>query len=79
MKDIATPTTDRLSPFGDEVYAALIATHDGLSDAESHALNARLVLLLANEVGDRERLLTLFREARGSASRDPAARHPAGA
>ena len=30
--------------------------HDGLPDAESAALNARLVLILANEVGDLDRL-----------------------
>jgi 3-(3-hydroxy-phenyl)propionate hydroxylase len=35
----------------DDFYAALIAAHDGLSEAESAALNARLVLLLANQVG----------------------------
>ena len=35
----------------DASYAALIAAHDGLSEAESHALNARLVLILMNQVG----------------------------
>ena len=36
----------------DEVYATLIAAHKGLSEAESHAMNARLVLLLMNHIGD---------------------------
>ena len=36
----------------DASYAALIATHDGLEEAESHALNARLVLILMNQIGD---------------------------
>lgn len=36
----------------DGVYEALIAAHDGLSDAESAALNARLILILANQIGD---------------------------
>lgn len=36
----------------DESYARLIALHDGLTEAESHALNARLVLILMNQVGD---------------------------
>ncbi|MEO0361725.1 MAG: DUF2783 domain-containing protein, partial [Pseudomonadota bacterium] len=36
----------------DGAYAALLAAHRGLSDAESHALNARLVLILANHIGD---------------------------
>ena len=35
----------------DEFYEALIDSHRGLSPAQSHALNARLVLLLANHVG----------------------------
>ncbi len=36
----------------DRFYAALLAAHKGLSDAESHALNAQLVLILANHIGD---------------------------
>jgi hypothetical protein len=37
---------------GDAFYEQLVAAHRGLSDADSGALNARLVLLLANQVGD---------------------------
>jgi Protein of unknown function (DUF2783) len=37
----------------DGFYAELLATHRGLSEAESAALNARLILILANHVGDR--------------------------
>ena len=47
-------------------YAELLAAHDGLGEAESHALNARLVLILANHVGDRDVLreaLALARKA----------------
>lgn len=47
---------DRLGAAGDDVYAALMAAHDGLSLEESTRLNARLVLLLANEVGDVEQV-----------------------
>lgn len=36
----------------DETYAMLIKTHDGLSEEESHALNARLILILMNQIGD---------------------------
>ena len=36
----------------DDFYADLIAAHDGLSDAESAAFNARLILILANQIGD---------------------------
>jgi hypothetical protein len=35
----------------DDFYEALIDVHRDLSDAQSHALNARLVLLLANHIG----------------------------
>lgn len=38
----------------DAVYAALVEAHRGLDATESTALNARLVLLLANHVGDEE-------------------------
>ncbi|MBV1702046.1 MAG: DUF2783 domain-containing protein [Hyphomicrobiales bacterium] len=38
----------------DDFYAELIAAHEGLSKAESDALNARLILLLANHIGDRQ-------------------------
>lgn len=37
---------------GDAFYAALVKAHAGLTDAQSEQLNARLVLLLANQVGD---------------------------
>jgi hypothetical protein len=36
----------------DEFYERLVEAYRGLSDADGHALSARLVLLLANHVGD---------------------------
>lgn len=39
-------------PDPDEFYEKLIAAHQGLEEPQSHALNARLVLLLANHIGD---------------------------
>jgi hypothetical protein len=39
-------------PDPDAFYEALIAAHEGLSDEQSNLLNARLVLLLANQIGD---------------------------
>lgn len=36
----------------DAVYAAIVEAHRGLDAAASAALNARLVLLLANHIGD---------------------------
>lgn len=56
--------SDRLGNAGDDIYAALLEAHEGLDDAESHKLNACLVLLLANEVAEPERLKALFAEAR---------------
>ncbi|MHA1566207.1 MAG: DUF2783 domain-containing protein [Alphaproteobacteria bacterium] len=38
----------------DDFYAALIALHEDLSDEQSALVNAKLVLLLANHIGDRE-------------------------
>lgn len=40
-------------PDPDGFYAELLGAHEGLSDADSTALNARLVLILANHIGDR--------------------------
>jgi len=40
----------------DDFYQALIEAHAGLSETQSAALNARLILLLANQVGDLETL-----------------------
>ena len=37
---------------GDDFYEALIETHRDLSDDQSQLLNAKLILLLANQVGD---------------------------
>jgi hypothetical protein len=44
---------------GDDFYEALIETHKDLTDDQSTLVNAKLVLLLANHVGD----LTVLREA----------------
>lgn len=35
----------------DDFYQALIEAHRDLSTQQSHAMNARLVLLLANQIG----------------------------
>ncbi|MEM9318398.1 MAG: DUF2783 domain-containing protein [Pseudomonadota bacterium] len=39
-------------PQTDDFYAALLAAHEGLSEAETHGFNARLILVLANHIGD---------------------------
>lgn len=50
----------------DDFYEALIDSHRELTEAQSHALNARLVLLLANHVGDQSVLSEALRAARDS-------------
>lgn len=46
-------------PSPDDFYAEILALHAGCNLAESDAINARLILLLANHIGDR----TVLREA----------------
>ena len=43
----------------DDFYEALIDAHRGLTEAQSEMLNARLILLLSNHVGD----MSVLREA----------------
>ena len=47
----------------DDFYEALIETHRGLSPEQSALVNAKLILLLANHVGD----LGVLREAMAKA------------
>jgi hypothetical protein len=54
----------------DAFYAALVSAHEGLSEADSHDLNARLVLLLANQVGDAPVLLACIAAARDGIAED---------
>ena len=57
-------------PDPDGFYAELIAAHEGLSDEGSAALNARLVLILANQIGDRGVLSEAIAAARAAGHRD---------
>lgn len=45
-------TLDPNLPVPDDAYALLIDAHEGLTKAESDALNARLILILMNQIGD---------------------------
>lgn len=56
-------TTPNLAD-ADEAYAALLKAHEGLTEAQSHAMNAQLVLILANHIGDRAVLEDAFALAR---------------
>ena len=55
-------------PDPDGFYAELIDAHDGLTDDESAALNARLILILANHIGDRATLSAALAAAKGETS-----------
>lgn len=54
-------------PDPDGFYARLLAAHDGLTEPQSHQLNARLLLILANHIGDRAILDEALRIARETA------------
>lgn len=51
---------------GDDFYEALIEMHRDLSDEQSARVNARLILLLANHIGD----IAVLREAMQIARQD---------
>ena len=60
---MTAPFAYALGERGDDLYATLLALHEGLSRDESGALNARLVLSLMNAVGDADRVLAAFEAA----------------
>ncbi len=59
--------TDNAIADPDSFYTELVALHAGLDPAQSLKLCAKLILLLANEIGDRERL----REVLAAAAHEP--------
>ena len=62
---VTTPNIDDPDGF----YADLLAVHEGLTPEESAALNARLILLLANHAGNRAVLGEALQDAaRGTAA-----------
>ena len=52
---------------GDDFYESLIETHSGLTDEQSALVNAKLVLLLANHIGDLGVLREAMQRARSGA------------
>ena len=66
MRQMTAPLKDSLniaSP--DELYALLLRAHEGLTPAESLKLDAKLVLLLANHIGDLEVVRAALAAAKG--------------
>ncbi|RZF24884.1 DUF2783 domain-containing protein [Paraburkholderia sp. UYCP14C] len=56
----------------DAFYEKLIDAHNGLTDEQSHFMNAKLVLLLANHIGDADVLLEALALARAGVAPEPA-------
>jgi len=59
----------KLSPniaAADDFYAELLAAHEGLGKDQSDALNARLLLILSNHIGDRAVLSAAIETASNS-------------
>ncbi|MDR5741107.1 MULTISPECIES: DUF2783 domain-containing protein [unclassified Caballeronia] len=48
----------------DGFYERLIETHNGLSETDSQLVNAKLILLLANHIGDMDVLEEALEKAR---------------
>ena len=61
---MATLDTDPNIAVPDDFYERLIATHRGLTDDESALVNAKLILLFANHIGDPEVLAQAMAAAR---------------
>jgi hypothetical protein len=49
---------------GDDVYAALIEAHADLTEDQSRRLDLRMILLLANHIGEDAVILEALRRAR---------------
>lgn len=47
----------------DGFYEALMQAHEGLSEAQSAQLNARLILLMANQIGEQSVLAACIEAA----------------
>ena len=61
---MATLNTEPNLPAPDDFYEDLIALHRDLSEGESALVNAKLILLLANHIGDPQVLAAAFAAAR---------------
>lgn len=57
-------------PVPDDFYEQLIDAHRDLSTEQSHAMNAALVLLLSNHIGDLHVLAQALQAARSTVQAD---------
>ena len=68
---MATLVTEPNIAAPDDFYEALIDLHRGLTDGQSALVNAKLVLLLANHVGDADVLRAAMAAARADVAAPP--------
>ena len=60
----------------DDVYDLLIGLHAGMDESRSHVVNAKLIFLLANHIGDEDVIRAAIDVARNSDGRPPTAPPP---
>lgn len=53
----------QLGEHGDNLYRELVELHEGLSEEESEALNARLIIALMNALGNADKIREAFLSA----------------
>lgn len=58
----------------DDFFAALLSMHVGLTEDQSELMNAKLILLLANHIGERDVLAEALAMARKSVAEGADAR-----
>jgi hypothetical protein len=61
--------TDRLGKDAGKFYQAFLDAHEELTFEQSVRLNARLALILANQIGDIDVVMTALKSARKEAKR----------
>ena len=64
MKKLFETTAQISDP--DRFYEFLLDAHEGLSAAQSEALNARIILVLANQIGDTDVLVKSIHAAKAT-------------
>lgn len=63
ISDMSLTTAPNI-PDPDGFYTDLLAVHEGLTKDQSDAFNARLILILANQIGDRDILRAALKAAK---------------
>ena len=66
---MALNTDFNLGPDSDRLFNELLSAHDGLSPDESEQLNAGLILILMNHIGDPETIREAMARARAALDR----------